>query len=112
MIRRRALLAASAIVNIGGLNVTLYAGDNGQLGIDVYNYLVDNGTPNAAGGLDWESTEVDNLLITGEGLTNQRVARCTSDSKGGWFWFSWDNMSDWWLIYLYPNGYLNLEYDD
>lgn len=63
--RRRALLAASAASGEGGLNVTLYAGDNGQLGIDVYNYLVKNGTPNAAGGLDWKSTEADNLLITG-----------------------------------------------
>ena len=112
MIRRRALLAASAIVNIGGLNVTLYAGDNGQLGIDVYNYLVNNGTPNPLGGLDWESTEADNLLITGEGLINQRVEWASLEGTGQeWFYFRWVNFG-WWNVYLQPDGYLYIEYDD
>lgn len=110
--RRRALLAESAIVNIGGLNVTLYAGDNGQLGIDVYNYLVDNGTPNAAGGYDWEATEEDNLLITGEGLVNQRVIFATSDRYDMVFWFSWTGMDSWLVIRLRPDGYLDMYYDD
>lgn len=110
--RRRLLLAASAIVNVGGLNVTLYAGDNGQLGIDVYNYLVDNGTPNEAGGYDWWSTEADNLLVTGNGLTNQRVEYGTSTSQGDVFYFLWDNMDSYWFIYLWPDGHLDMDYDD
>ena len=95
----------------GGLNVTLYSGDNGQTGIDVYNYLIEHGIPNEAGGYDWESPETDNLLITGEGLVNQRVDFATSSSDQI-FWFSWTGMDEYWVIKLEPSGALWIEYDD
>ena len=93
------------------MNVTLYDGDNGQTGIDVYNYFIENGMPNAAGGYDWESTEMDNLLITGAGLVNQRVEYATSDELG-YFYFFWSGMSDYWYIELASDGYLYMDYDD
>lgn len=94
-----------------GLNVTLYNGANGQTGIDVHNYLVANGIPNAAGGYDWESKETDNLLITGSGLVNQRVDSATSGNDGI-FYFFWTGMDSYWYITLQSDGYVFVDYDD
>lgn len=96
----------------GGLNVTLHNGDNGQLGIDVYNYLIEHGIPNEAGGYDWESTEMDNLLITGEGLVNQRVDHATKDGWDDMFYFFWAGMDGYWVIQLEPSGTLWIDYDN
>lgn len=109
LLRRRMMMAKKPSGE--GLNVTLYNGANGQTGIDVHNYLVANGIPNAAGGYDWESKETDNLLITGSGLVNQRVDSATSINDGV-FYFFWTGMDDYWYITLDPDGYLDVFYDD
>lgn len=110
LLRRRMMMTKKPSGG-GGLNITLYDGDNGQTGIDVYNYFIENGTPNAAEGYDWESTEMDNLLITGAGLVNQRVEYANSDWSG-FFYFGWSGMSYYWYITLQSDGYLFMDYDD
>lgn len=96
-----------------GHNVVLQAGDNGQIGIDTYNYMVNHGVTDSVGTIDWTATIEDNIFLNADGLVNQRLegASISPGDSDRWFSLYWPSQG-WWIAYLQPDGYLNIEYDD
>lgn len=107
MDRRRALMAKKPTKG-NGLNVTLYEGENGDVGKSVYQYILDNGVDDGYGNKDWYSTDEENLYITGSLCTNERVNYAYYDKMGKYIYLYYEGMSVWYSIVLYADGTLDM----
>ena len=112
MIRRNILLATHTPTD--GLNFPIYLvdGDNGQLGVDLYNYMLDNSVIDSAGTKDYIFKENQQLFISGGGLNKQLIEYVSMYNNLTTFEFSWSGKSQWWDITLNLKGYLEIYYDD
>lgn len=89
--------------------------DNGQLGIDVYNYMFENSVLSPLGYHNWEAKDSDNVLVDGifDGITvhNARVTYASAKTIGSAFDLFWDGKGSWHVGKLYADGSTRF-YDD
>lgn len=88
----------------GGISADLYAGDNGSVGIDVYNYVLANATDDAFFKY-WYPTPNDNITITGGIFTAAKVTSALIDGVN--MLFEWEGQ-EYWVGNLNAEGYLDL----
>ena len=111
MDRRRALMAKKPNKD-NGLNVTLYKGENGDVGKLAYQYIVDNGVDDGYGNKDWYATDEENLYITGSLCSNERVNYAYYDEMAKYIYLNYEGMSNSYFIILYADGTLDMWDDD
>jgi hypothetical protein len=109
----------------GGINVTLLVNqNNGQTGIDVFNYMINNSIISNPPGesdrfvYDWYAKDNDNILLSGtfDGITldNVRVIKANNYPNGGvnyWFELDYEGKGSFISALLYKDGLLEC-YDD
>ena len=93
------------------LNVTLHEGDNGQAGMDVYDYLMAHRVSDGFINWDWSATENDNLKVDGlEGIARVERANKLADYEA--WTLKWIGMNDWHFYELSSDGYLSMYSDE
>ena len=109
MNRRRALLAAS-MPSGGGVTfpITLAEGDNGQVGIDLYNYFMQKGKQieDAVGWFTYIPSENETIYIL-----DSTVSTVLYQGYDELIFTLTPNISSIMGLYLYPNGSLYIHWD-
>lgn len=82
------------------------------MGIDVYNYMLDNSVIDSANTKDYYFKENQQLFISGGGLNKQLIKSVSMYNHSTEFEFSWSGQSWYWYVTLNSNGYLYIEFDD
>lgn len=94
--------------------------DNGQTGIDVYNYMIENSIisdyPSGGYMYDWYAKETDNIMLSGtfDGITlnNARITRANNYPNIGGFDLIWEGKGSYHYGYFYKNGRVSCWDDD